>query len=574
MTGGLLPGEVRTRTRGAEWTSGNPQAFHSIPVLVTEGSAAERRFRSAFAEFRQLFPAALCYTKIVPVDEVISVTLFYREDDHLVRLMLDELQARELDRLWDELRFVSGDALASVDAFTQLLEYATQDADPSVFEPMRQPIAERAEAHRQRLIDCQPAQVKALVDFASLAYRRPLRDDEASDLTHFYERLRGEKFSHEKAFRLTLARVLVSPAFLYRIEKPVEGAEQGPVSDWELASRLSYFLWASQPDAELREAAAKGSLHASDVLDSQVKRILRDEKIRRLATEFACQWLQINDFEELDEKSERHFPMFAELRNDMAEESILFLTDLFQNNGSVLDILDADYTFLNEALARHYNISNVAGPEWRRVDGMKKRGRGGVLAHATVLAKQSGASRTSPILRGTWISEVLLGERLPNPPKGVPPLPDDEAATGDMTMRQLVERHTSDAKCSICHERIDPYGFSLEAFDAIGRYRSVDLGGRPVDDQVTVMDGSKFDGLDGLRDYVLTKRRDTFVRQFCRKLLGYALGRSVILSDEPLLDEMQSKLAAGEYKVGVAVAAIVQSRQFREVRGSDAVAEE
>jgi hypothetical protein len=209
----------------------------------------------------------------------------------------------------------------------------------------------------------------------------------------------------------------------------------------------------------------------------------------------------------------------------------------------------------------------VKGTEWRRVDGVKKFSRGGVLAQATTLSKQSGASRTSPILRGNWISEVLLGEKLPKPPKGVPPLPDDEAATQGLTVRQLVEKHVSDAKCAVCHERIDPYGFSLEAFDAIGRHREKDLGDRPVDTRVKAKDGSEFEGLDGLRNYLLTKRRDAFVRQFCRKLLGYALARAVQLSDEPLLASMQSDLAANDYKVNVAVEAIVRSRQFREIRG-------
>jgi hypothetical protein len=207
------------------------------------------------------------------------------------------------------------------------------------------------------------------------------------------------------------------------------------------------------------------------------------------------------------------------------------------------------------------------------VEGVKQYSRGGILAQATTLAKQSGASRTSPILRGNWISEVLLGERLPNPPKGVPPLPDDESATEGLTVRQLVEKHTTDPKCAGCHRRIDPYGFALEAFDAIGRRRTTDLGDRPIDTQVKAMDGAEFEGLEGLRDYLLTKRRDSFVRQFCRKLLGYSLGRSVQLSDEPLLDEMQNTLAANDYNVSIAVEMIVKSPQFREIRGMEAAFE-
>jgi hypothetical protein len=571
---GLRRGETKVIAPNGHWLVNNPTIANSAPILVTDRSPTQQRVLAACEEFRQLFPPALCYTKIVPVDEAISVTLFYREDDHLARLMLDDGQRQQLDRLWDELHFVSCDAITSVDAFEQLMEFATQDAEPKVFEPLRKPINDRAAAFRQRLIDCEPKQVEAVIDFAARAYRRPLTSEESRDLHALYESLRKEELPHEEAVRLTLARVLVAPAFLYRIEKPVAGAGQGLISDWELASRLSYFLWASQPDAELREVAANGQLHESDVLVAQAQRMLRDAKTRRLATEFACHWLQIDDFEHLDEKSERHFPKFADLRGPMAEESILFFTDLFQHSGSVLDILDADYTFLNEQLAQYYGIPNVTGTEWRRVDGVKKFSRGGVLAQATTLAKQAGASRTSPILRGNWISEVLLGERLPKPPKGVPPLPDDEAATEGLTMRQLVEKHVSDPKCAVCHRRIDPYGFSLEAFDAIGGHREKDLGDRPIDTRVATMDGTEFDGLEGLRNYLLTKRRDAFLRQFCRKLLGYALGRSVQLSDEPLLTEMQTGLAANDYKVDAAIESIVRSSQFREIRGMETAFDE
>jgi hypothetical protein len=200
---------------------------------------------------------------------------------------------------------------------------------------------------------------------------------------------------------------------------------------------------------------------------------------------------------------------------------------------------------------------------------VKKSGRGGILAQATTLATQSGASRTSPILRGNWISEVLLGERLPRPPKGVPVLPDDETATAGLTVRQLVERHAIDEKCSICHRKIDPMGFSLEKYDAIGRLREKDLGDRPIDVKVKTIDGAEFTGIEGLQNYLLTKRRDAFVRQFCKKLLGYSLGRSVQLSDEPLLAEMQAELKAKDYNVHSALDLIIQSRQFREIRGRE-----
>jgi hypothetical protein len=252
----------------------------------------------------------------------------------------------------------------------------------------------------------------------------------------------------------------------------------------------------------------------------------------------------------------------------MYEESIRFFTDLFQNDGSVLNILDADYLFVNDKLAAHYGVPNVTGAEWRRVDGAKQLGRGGILGLSATLAKQSGASRTSPILRGNWISEVLLGERLPRPPKDVPLLPEDEASQ-TLTMRELVEKHTSDERCAHCHVRIDPFGFSLEHYDAIGRKRDADLGGQAINTRTKVLDGTELDGLEGLRNYLVNTRRDTFLRQFCRKLLGYSLGRGVQLSDEPLLEEMQSKLKKNDYRFSAAVETIVRSPQFREIRGRE-----
>jgi len=545
-------------------------ATPELPVVALAGSNARRRFEAAFDTIRRVFPPALCYTKIVPVDEVITLNLFYREDDHLRGLMLDETQAAALDRLWAELRYVSQDALKMVDAFQQLMEYATQDADPKVFEPMRKPINDRAAAFGRQLVLSEPRHLDATIAFADRAYRRSLSPGEAGELRELYTRLRKEGIPHDESIRLLIARVLVSPAFLYRLEKPAPLDKAAPVDNWELASRLSYFLWSSMPDDELRAAAAKGRLCETDVLAAQARRMCNDPRIRRLAAEFACQWLNIYDFDSLDEKSERHFPTFAKLKAAMHEEAIRYFTDLFQTDGSVLSAFDCDYTFLNQDLAQHYEIPGVAGSQWRRVDGVRKYGRGGILALAATLAKQSGASRTSPILRGNWVSEVLLGERLPRPPKNVPVLPDDEAATKGLTVRQLVEKHTSDPRCASCHVRIDPMGYALEAYDAIGRRRQRDLGDRPIDTRSHLRDGTEFDGLDGLRNYLVTTRRDAIIRQFCRKFLGYALGRGIQLSDRPLLEEMEKTLKKNDYRFSAALELVVASRQFREIRGKDA----
>ncbi len=398
----------------------SPGVSAEVPVVVREESTARRRFESAFETIRQVFPPALCYTKIVPVDEVITLNLFYREDVHLVRLMLDQTQTAELDRLWAELRYVSQDALNLVDVFLQLLEYASQDADPKVFEPLRKPINDRAAAFRRELLATEPRHLDAVIALAGGAFRRPLAASEALELRELYRKLREEKIPHDESIRLLIARVLVSPRFLYRLEKPAASEKSAPVDDWELASRLSYFLWSSMPDDELSAAAAAGKLRRPEELLAQARRMCKDGRVRRMAAEFACQWLHIYDFDSLDEKSERHFPTFARLRGPMQEEAILFFTDLFQHDGSILSVFDGDHTFLNEDLAKHYDIPGVSGSEWRKVVGVKKYGRGGILALAATLAKQSGASRTSPILRGNWVSEVLLGERLPRPPRTCP----------------------------------------------------------------------------------------------------------------------------------------------------------
>ena len=568
----LAAGAAKELGGKSTWSDGERPVGSDTPILVSDGSAARKRTEAALDQFRQLFPAALCYTKIVPVDEVVTLTLYYREDDQLRRLLLDDAQAAELERLWAELHFVSHSPLKLVDAFEQLWQYATQDADPSAFTPMREPIKQRAETFRKELIAAEPKHIEAVVNFAERAWRRPLKSAEREELKTLYRKLRAQELPHETAIRMTLARVFVAPGFLYKFEQPAPGKAQSPVSDIELATRLSYFLWSSAPDAELASLAAAGKLRNPDVLAAQTRRMLADARVRRLAVEFGAQWLHTRDLDKLDEKSERHFPTFASVRGALNEEPIRFFTDLFQRDGSVLALLDADYTFVNATLAKHYGLTGVSGDDWRRVDGLRAQGRGGVLGFGATLAKQSGASRTSPILRGNWLSETLLGERLPRPPKGVPVLPEE--APAGLTERALTERHSSDPKCAGCHARIDPFGFALERYDAIGRLRTKDAGGLPIDSRTRTADGVELDGLDGLRTYLLTKRREAFERQFCRKLLGFALGRSVQLSDQPLIDEMLKRLAASEHRVGTVIEMIVRSRQFCEIRNRDQAAAE
>ena len=541
------------------WSDGEKPLSFDAPILVGDNIDMRKQLTAQIAEFRALFPAALCYTKIVPADEVVTLTLFYREDEQLKRLMLNKDQIAEIDRLWDELRFISEAPLKEVDVFEQLWQFATQDADPKAFEPLREPIYRDAELFKQQQLAAEPGHVQAAIDFAARAWRRPLSETEQTDLHSLYQKLRKQDLSHAAAVRMLVARVLVAPEFLYRGEKVSPGVKPSPVNDHELATRLSYFLWSSSPDGGLHQLATAGKLHDPTVLAAQARRMLKNDKIRRLATEFGCQWLHVRDVETLDEKSERHFPTFISLRGDMQEEVVRFFIDLFQNDRSVLSLINADHTFVNASLAKHYAL-DVRGDGWQRFEGIQSKGRGGILGFAATLAKQSGASRTSAILRGTWLSEVILGDKLPIPPKGVPILPEE--APADLSERQLIERHSRDENCAGCHRRIDPFGFALEGFDAIGRVRKADT-------KTVLPDGTSVDGLNDLRDYLINKRGDDFLRQFCRKLLGYALGRSVQLSDRPLIESM----VRSDHSIGTLIDLIVRSPQFREVRGKDTIAQ-
>jgi hypothetical protein len=566
---GLLPPGSKSQQAGGNRSDKQLRSDFNFPILVAPSGTKRKLYETACAEFRKVFPLALCYPKIVPVDEVVTLMLYYREDDQLCRLMLDDAQQAELDRLWDALALVSEAPLEEVVALEQIIQFATQDADPKVFEPLREPYREKAEAFRRARAAAEPRHVQAVVALAGQAWRRPLAAAEQDGLRKLYGTLRAEGLEHAAAVRMLLAGVLTSPEFLYRGERPAQGMAAVPVSDQELATRLSYFLWSSLPDDELRAAAAAGKLHEPDVLAAQARRMLADPKIRRLAAEFGCEYLHVGDVATLDEKSETHFPTFKAVRGDMQEEIVRFFTDLFQADRSVLTLLDADHTFVNGPLAQHYALPGIdpKQAEWKRIDGMQARGRGGMLGFAATQARQAGASRTSPILRGTWVWEVVLGQKLPKPPQGVPQLPEETPA--GLTERELTQRHSSDARCAGCHQRIDPYGFALEGFDAIGRSRQKDAAGLPIDTATALADGTALAGLDGLRQHLLGPKRDDVVRQFCRKLLMYALGRPLLISDKPLVEDMVRTLAAHDYKVGMAIDRIVRSPQFREVRGMD-----
>lgn len=543
------------------------------PVVAVSGGTGHRQLLAGISRFRQMFPPNICYPHVIPLDEVVCLKTFHREDEPLIRLFLNDDQQAELERLWQEHRFVTKYPVVENEYLPLFIGFVTQDQPKSLvefFEKKRPEFQKRADDFERDFDAAASQQLEQLLDFAGRAWRRPLKDSEVDGLQSLYQTLRQKYVPHEEALRSVLARVLMSSSFLLHLEKSPSGHAAKPVDDWELASRLSYFLWSSIPDEELRQLAADGRLHEPETLEQQTLRMLKDDRARALAIEFGTQWIHVRGFDDFDEKNESLFPSFDEtLRAAMYEESILFFQDLFQQDRSISRLLDADDTFLNETLARHYGIPNVTGSEWRRVDGVRKFGRGGVLGLGSVQAKQAGASRTSPVLRGNWVVETLLGERLPKPPPNVPQLPEGESGNGGLTTRQIVEKHVSAPECAGCHQRIDPFGFAFERFDAIGRRREKDSAGRPLDTTARLRDGTTFEGIEGLRNYLLTEKHEQIVRLFCQRLIGYALSRSVTLSDELLIDSMIRQMDEHDGRLSHAVLTIVQSKQFRMIRGSE-----
>ena len=543
--------------------------IESLSRQVPNNPDADKAHAAGFDRFRECFPLYLCYPNVIPIDEVVNLKMFHREDEPLERLFLNAGECKRLDRLWEEHLFISRQPAAENRYLPLFIGFVTQDQPKEMvtfFEGQRPAFQKRADAFEHEEEVAIPMQKAALAEFTSRAYRRPLTARETAEQLTLYSSLRSKGATHEEAFRGVISRVLVSPEFLFRMEQPAAANKAAPISDWELATRLSYFLWSSTPDAELRKLAASGRLRNPLVLREQTRRMLKDEKVRSLAVEFGAQWLHVRGFDALNDKNERIFPTFDEsLRRAIYEETILFFQGLFQQDRPAADILSADYTYLNGQLAMHYGIPGVTGPQWRRVDNVRQYGRGGVLGLASVQASVSGASRTSPVLRGNWVVETLLGEKMPRPPPNVPKLPEEEGA-GSRTVREEVEQHSKNPACAVCHQRMDPYGFALERYDAIGRRRVKDLGGLAIDDKAILKDGTRFEGIDGLRGYLMTTRKNQVMHLFCRRLLGYALGRSVTNSDQPLIDEMAVELNKNR-GIDEVVEMIISSAQFRMIRG-------
>ena len=582
-----------------------------------------QRYQAAFARFASVFPDVF-YVKergrYFPDDSqdkgrllsagYHNVMGYWRDDTPLSELILDERGQQELNRLWDEFDFIadytertwvqyyfnqSGEVQgkgaesgtlrpSDKEVSTPQVIFELRDAYLVKAAPSNNPVADEAIRYHFQWVndtlrrvermraDAEPRHIDALLKFAERAYRRPLVPAEREKLLGFYRSLREKSsLSHEEAIRDSIVSVLMSPKFSYRID--AGGTKQGaqPLSSYGLASRLSYFLWSSMPDEKILAHAADGSLLKSETLVAEARRLMTDDHAHALAVEFGGNLLDFRRFEEHNAVDRDRFPSFTnDLREAMFEEPVHFLEDLIRRNGSVLDLLYGDYTFVNPVLAKHYGMPAVTGtPDtWVRVEGAGQYGRGGVLPMAVFLTQNAPGLRTSPVKRGYWVVRRVLGETIPPPPATVPELPHDEAKM-DLPLREMLAKHRENPACAACHARFDSFGLAFEGYGPIGEKRTHDLAGHRVDTQAVFPGGARGEGFAGVQANIREHRQNDFLDNLSRKLLAYALGRSLMLSDEITVEQMGGALRKNDYRFASLVETIVTSPQFLNKRNPD-----
>ncbi|MCP4194814.1 MAG: DUF1592 domain-containing protein [Planctomycetaceae bacterium] len=550
---------------------------------------------------------------------------FFRDDQPLMQKVLSQSEQAELDRLWQELDFVTQSAETLLRGFVwferserEVLHDKRFDflrpEDPQLIQPSlldrfekayldklgvkrmkdtleaESPDAKSARIHgffaqiraglRQQNAATKTAEQLGLADIQELAgraYRRPVAAKDRDSLRSLYEKLRRNGQTVEASLRAVLAAILMSPEFCYLYTTRSDLDTATLLEDHDLASRLSFFLWSSLPDRELLTVASKEKLQNDDELIAQTRRMLKDDRIEAFAREFFGQWLRYRDYLAKDPINREAFPEYTEeLRIAIAEEPVRLAMHLIQTDRPVTDLLTTDRTFVNQTLAKHYGgqierqyqqaAAGRDGQEWHPVNGLHQAGRGGLFGMAVVLTKNSAGDRTSPVKRGFWSVHHLLGQHFPPPPADVPDLPTSEK-TSTQSIRELLAVHVADAQCARCHTHFDSLGLAMEGFDAIGRARTNDGAGRPIDNSARLPNGEIAKGVPDLIKYVEQYRRDDFVKTLCRRFLGYALGRSVILSDQPFLAEMEAVLEKNDYRFSVMFEMVVRSEQFRKQRG-------
>ncbi len=406
---------------------------------------------------------------------------------------------------------------------------------------------------------------KILKYFAARVFRRPVGRSELTGFLQVYQKAVGGKTTHEEAVKLALRGVLVSPYFIFRIEGEPEGGEPKRINDYELAARLSYFLWSSMPDEELRRLAAQKRLHEPGVLTKQVRRMVADPKARDFSESFVGQWLNIRNLHTSAKPDPKKFPEYSEkTRDGIYREPVELFHFLLTENKSLLDLLSADYAILNEEVAKIYGLEKVKGESFRKVS-LNDPNRGGVLTMPAVLTLTSYPLRTSPVLRGKWILEEIIGTPPPPPPPIVASLPPDDRAKNGLTLRQRLEKHREDPTCANCHKKMDPLGFALENFDPIGRWRT-EIAGDPVDATGEMTNGEKISSPADLKRALL-ERKEQFLRNLTERMLAYALGRGLEYYDIPTVKKITDSVAKSDFSSQTLIQEIVQSYPFQFRRG-------
>jgi hypothetical protein len=432
---------------------------------------------------------------------------------------------------------------------------------------------------RRRIFTCRPLSAEEEVPcatrivtrLAEQAYRRPLDTEDINGLMKFYEQGRKEGGNFEAGIRLALQAILASPHFIFRIEETPPTVKPGQtyrIADVDLASRLSYFLWATVPDKELLTVAAKGQLRNPAVFEKQVRRMLEDPRSEALATRFAGQWLRLQDLDQIKPDA-LAYPAYDHLLAEaMRRETELLFNALIHEDRPITELLTADFTFVNERLAQHYKIPNVSGSSFRRVQ-LTDPNRRGILGQGSILMLTSVADRTSPVLRGKWVMEVLLGSPPPAPPPNVPSFDESEASDGGrlLSVRERMEQHRKNPACNSCHRVIDPLGLALENFDVTGAWRIRDSG-NPIDATGDLYDGSKIDGPQGLREAIL-RHKDAFILSFTESLMTYALGRRVEFYDMPTVRSIIREAAKQDYRLSAFILGVAKSNPFQMSRAVD-----
>jgi hypothetical protein len=572
-----------------------------VPMRVLFGdpaSAGYKKFRAGMAEYVSLLPPN-SHGEANPADKdpvpppfdntynspehdafVLKVK-YQRTDGFFTDNLVDGVDRAKLNHAWNDLFGSWPYHNAYLDVLAEHYEHKLHglritDMGPTQIAALpaeMRPHVTSLRAHydevQRALSRAQPGHIEDALNFASRAWRRPLTGAEKSNLKTFYQRCRKEDaMNHDDAIRALLARVLVSPAFLYRVETVASRSEQA-LNGWELASRLSFFLWSSIPDEELRRAAAANELSKPAELARQVKRMTSDPKARRLATEFFGQWLGFYRFDQFRGVDTGRFPEFTEeVKDAMYDEAVSTFEYLVRQERPLKEVLRADYTFLNQPLAQFYGIDKEVKSTnaVELVEGANAFNRGGALRLGAVLTTTSAPLRTSPVKRGDWILRRILGTPTPLPPGDAGTLPGDPKSFGGLTLRQKLTEHKRNETCANCHARIDPLGFPLEGFDPVGRTRIAYQDGVAVDTTGEFADKTTLVGANGLLEYLESKRA-LVMKTLAKKMLGYALGRTVLASDRALINELAA--AGGDATFSQLAIKIVSSRQFRFRQGRD-----